>query len=77
MGNPHDFDYDPPDWARCCNCSKCETDDVIGHVSDKSAWLWIEANVGICNDPLAFHPVIVDLDTDVDHMPCHGESWEG
>ena len=77
MGNPHDYDCDPPEWARCGNCSLCETDGVIGHVSDRAARMWLEASVGICADPLADSPVIVELDTVAEDMPCLGESWEG
>lgn len=75
MGNPHDFDRVAPDWATCGSCNLCVKGDIVGHVRDKAARMWIEATVGICNDEN--EPVIVDLDTGKEDMPCNGESWEG
>ncbi len=66
-GNPHDFDYRPPDWATCGNCMNCrELLDETGTVDDY--------NLGACCVD-GIH--VVALSWTMEQAPCEGETWEG
>ena len=66
-GNPHDFDYEPPEWATCGNCDSCrDVFDYTGTLDDARCGACVVDEIGI-----------VMREWSMRQAPCGGETWSG